>query len=82
MSDPLYRSARPLERLGMGLLGAQLAAAAALCAALARGEMSLRAIVCGVDHPGHCGWCVAAIAFGLMSATVAWRTWRPARTAL
>lgn len=76
MSDPLKRSARPLERLGLGLLGAQLGAAAALSALLARAEMSLRGVICGVDHPAHCAWCYAAAALAAASVGALWRASR------
>jgi len=77
MSDPLKRSARPLERLGLGLLGAQFAAASALSALMARAEMSLRGVVCGIDHPVHCAWCYVAAALAVASVATLWRASRP-----
>lgn len=51
-------------RVTSGLLGAVFLASALLAGELARDEMALRGVICGVTHPAaHCAWCYAVAGF-------------------
>ena len=52
-------------RLGAGLVGGVLLAAASLAASLAWDHMSRLGTICGDVAQPHCGWCYAAAGLGL-----------------
>ena len=68
---------RPSEQqmmsLGLALLGLTLLASGVLSADLAREHMAALGRLCGAGEAAHCGWCYAAVGFGLagLSALIA-----------
>ncbi len=54
--------------LAAGMLGFTLTASAAFAADLAREHMLSLGTICGAEV-AHCGWCYAAVPFGLAGAS-------------
>ena len=62
--------------LTAGLAGFALTAASAFCADLSADHMARLGSICGAQAP-HCGWCYAAVAFGLAGASAFAAALRP-----
>lgn len=53
-------------RLGAGLVGAVLLAAASIAASLALQHMETLGTICGAGPAPHCGWCYGAASLTLL----------------